>query len=131
LETVGRIQLRCREAKGGTGAIDGVIGYNAVRATKIVLENSCTYDGRLECTSSGAGFAGEIESASMTGEIQYINQAKKEVGLMLKAPPPLGFASGMCGIPGSEVPFTIKGAFVGAITPVNKVVSTGSVYGGV
>jgi hypothetical protein len=77
--------------------------------------------GGVKCKSPGAK-EGEVKTAPLTATLGFINKAKNEVGLEVKPSEGEVFAKFTCG----EVTVEIKGAVIGSIGPVNKLVELGS-----
>jgi hypothetical protein len=110
-ETVSANKVVCK-ADTDTGEITGPnAGIVTIRLT------GCE-SGGLACNSAGAA-VGEIVTNVLTATLLYRNRELKTVGLELASPPTgAPFAEFTCG--GGALRVVIRGAALGALTPVNK-----------
>jgi hypothetical protein len=111
LDVVGLGEVTC------TSSSDEGFFSGPKTADKIkVTFKGCEVDAE-KCHSKGAA-TGEIKTNTLDGEVGYINKAKKEVGVDIKAESGLYEAEFECGtLPLDAV---VKGSVVGLVEPINK-----------
>jgi hypothetical protein len=118
--TVGKQRIECtneKEKSKGEGSVNGLFETNEIIKDMITLYG-CEYNG-TPCTTT-VGFTSEVETLIFKGEIEYLNKATKEVGLLMNK----GggeFSNFSCETKSAKV--VVKGAFTGKIEPINKYVN--------
>ena len=115
-----------------SGEINGASGTDKVKNVLVVF-SGCTAvisGNTLKCNSEGQP-AETIKTNQLEGQLGYINEAGKKVGLVLKAEAEKGlFATFTCGTGVLETKIKVRGAgetagMIGEITPVNTPINPG------
>lgn len=110
-----------------TGEIEGATDTDKVTNVLVVF-SGCTSTVLTEtytCTTSGQA-AGVIKTNQLEGQLGYISESEKTVGLVLKPKSPATlFAEFECEKAGHKISIKVKGEIIGKITPVNELVSAG------
>ena len=101
------------EGASGTDKVTNVLVlFSGCKATVLAKEYTCTTSGQLP---------GVIKTNQLEGQLGYINESKKEVGLVLKPKPPAElFAEFECTRNAEKLTIKVRGEIIGKITPVNK-----------
>jgi hypothetical protein len=112
LETVGGIAVTCT-ADTNSGEITG-----PQTGSVTIVFTGCKL-GKVPCNTPGAA-PGVIATATLGMKINYINKAKKEVGIDLVEAAGAPFMSYGCG---PVLRGVVIGSVIGRITPINKLVT--------
>ena len=117
-------ELKCTSGTD-TGEIAGDMTDRAINV--VVTFKGCTAKVALTTyTCQSGAVAGEIKSNKLEGQLGYISEAAKTVGLMLKPQAPATlFAEFECTKGAEKFKNKIRGELIGEITPVNKLVDPG------
>lgn len=117
LETVGGIAVKCT-ADTNFGEITGPqTGFVTIIFTGCKL-------GKVPCNTPGAA-PGVIATATLSMKVNYINKAKKEVGIDLVEAAGAPFLSYGCG---PVLRGVVIGSVIGRITPINKLVTPSETF---
>jgi hypothetical protein len=111
-----------------TGEIEGASGTDKV-TNVLVLFTGCTSEvlgTTYNCGTSSAA-SGEIKTNALEGQLGYINESAKTVGLVLKPKSPATlFALFECeSAAKAKLSIKVRGEVIGKITPVNTLVGPG------
>lgn len=112
LETVGGVAVTCT-ADTNSGEITG-----PQTGSMSIVFTGCKL-GKVPCNTPGAA-PGVIATATLSMKMNYINKAKKEVGIDLLEAAGAPFLSYGCG---PVLRGTVIGSVIGRITPINKLVT--------
>jgi hypothetical protein len=119
-------EVRCT-SDTDNGEIEGATDTDKVTNVLVVF-SGCTATVALKeytCTTSGQA-AGVIKTNQLEGQLGYINEGEKTVGLVLKPKPPATlFAEFECTKGTEKIAIKVRGEIIGKITPVNKLVEPG------
>jgi hypothetical protein len=110
-----------------TGEVEGASGTD--KATNIVillLDCSSTVVAKtFTCTTPGQE-AGVIKTSVLEGQLGYISESAKTVGLVLKPKSPATlFAEFECTKGTEKIAVKVRGELIGKVTPVNELISPG------
>jgi hypothetical protein len=121
--------VKC-ESDTDLGEIEGATDTDKVTNVLVVFAG-CTATvlaKTFTCTTTGQA-SGVIKTNQLEGQLGYINESEKTVGLVLKPKSPATlFAEFNCTRTGETISIKVKGEIIGEITPVNKLVEPGGSF---